>query len=262
MANTKKKKSRVKKPVPRVQSPTSAPRRTIDRRWYLGIALVAVVIVAVLVAFSAFGSGDDSSSPDVQAGGTLPGAAEVQGLLAGIEQKGLTLGKPDAPVTLIEYADVQCPFCAQYSVQTFPDVVNRYVKSGKVKVVFHGVAFIGPDSLTGLQAVQAAGQQDKLWNMLEMLYLNQGQENSGWITDDVLEAAGRSVPGLDVDAMMSARSSSQVESQIEDAAQAAKNDGVNGTPTFVVGKTSGGPTKSFTTLTIDGIAAQVDPLLK
>ena len=100
------------------------------------------------------------------------------------------LGNPNAPVTMQEFADLQCPGCDQYMTTAFPDIVRQYVRTGKVKVEWKGIAFIGPDSEKGLRFVNAAGQQDKLWNVAELIYRNQGTENSGWVTNE-LPALGR-----------------------------------------------------------------------
>ena len=70
------------------------------------------------------------------------------------------LGKANAPVTIVEYADFQCPYCAQWAVDSFPAIVNEYVRPGKVRVVYDGVAFLGPDSLTALQTAFAAGRAE------------------------------------------------------------------------------------------------------
>src|SRR5205823_9670049 len=114
------------------------------------------------------------------------------------------------PVTLIEFADLQCPFCREYTLNALPAIVDEYVRPGKVKLVFSGMAFIGPDSETALRATYAAGLQGRLWNFLDLLYKNQGAENSGWVTDDLLRSVGESIPGLDVDAMLAARQGQSV----------------------------------------------------
>ena len=91
-----------------------------------------------------------------------PPAAELAGeagLLRGIPQQGTALGSPDAPVTLVEYADLQCPYCAQWARDAFPELVRDYVRTGRVRIVFRGLAFLGPDSDAALRAALAAGQQ-------------------------------------------------------------------------------------------------------
>ena len=117
-------------------------------------------------------------------------------MLQGIPQQGLSLGRPNAPVTLVEYGDLQCPICRAYTVATLPTLVRDYVRTGKVRLEFRGLAFLGADSETALKAVIAAGAQNKGWNMLDLLYRNQGEENSGWATESTLRAAAAAIPGL------------------------------------------------------------------
>src|SRR5207248_5606750 len=137
-------------------------------------------------------------------------AAAPADLLDGIPQRGLDLGDPDAPVTLVEYADLQCPYCAYWSRTTFPVLVRDYVRPGKVKLVFRGLAFLGPDSREALQVALAASAQNRLWDMVERLYAVQGPENSGWVDERLLRAIGESVPGLDVERMLAESSSEAV----------------------------------------------------
>ena len=80
-------------------------------------------------------------------------------LFAGIEQHGAALGSPKAPVTLVEYADLQCPYCAQWARDALPTLVEDYVKTGKLRIVFSGMAFIGADSDKALRTAIAAGEQ-------------------------------------------------------------------------------------------------------
>jgi protein-disulfide isomerase len=196
-----------------------------------GVLLAAAGLAAALIAVSVAG-GDDDAPP-----AALHGVAETAALLEGIPQAGNVLGRADAPVTIIEYADYQCPFCAQWAVDTLPAIVDEYVRPGKVKIVFQGLAILGEDSLTALQTAVSAGMQDKLWNVGELLFHNQGAENSGWVTDDLLRDIGASVPGLDVDAMMDGRESAEVADAIGEAQADAQAGGITGTPSFEVGKT-------------------------
>jgi protein-disulfide isomerase len=216
----------------RMQVVTS--RRNLVFAVVVGALLLAAVLVGVLTAGS-----DDDGAVDVETGAPLPGAAETSALLADIPQNGIELGRPDAPVTLVEFADLQCPFCAQYSVDIFPTLVEEYVRPGRVKMVFRGLAFIGEDSEKALRAALAAGEQDRLWHVTDLLYRNQGGENSGWVTDEVLRALGPSFPGLNVDAMLAATDSSAVDREVAAAAEAAEAAEIGGTPSFLIGRGDG-----------------------
>ena len=168
-------------------------------------------------------------------GGSAP--ATPPGLLDGIPQEGVVLGEAGAPVTVVEFADLQCPYCARFARSSLPVVVRELVRPGKVRLVFRGVVFLGPDSERGLRAVLAAGEQGKAWQLLELLYRHQGAENSGWLTDALLQRLGAQVDGLDVERMLAERASDAVERELAIAAQAAADARVDATPTFW-----GGPT--------------------
>src|SRR5207249_2191796 len=113
----------------------------------------------------------------------LAGVADNFTLLSGIPQHGNALGSPKAGVTLIEYADLQCPYCGEFARNALPSLIQDYVRTGKVRLVFRGLAFVGPESDAALRASFAAGRQDRLWSFVHLLYTNQGAENSGWVTD-------------------------------------------------------------------------------
>jgi protein-disulfide isomerase len=209
------------------------PRRNL----VLAVAGAAVILAAILVAVLVVTSGDSDDPPaEVSPAAALPGADETRSLLANIPQDGIALGRPDAPVTLVEFADLQCPFCAQFAVDVLPTLIDEYVRPGRVRVVFRGLAFIGEDSEKALRAALAAGQQDRLWHVTDLMYRNQGGENSGWVGDDFLRALGPSVPGLDVDAMLAATESPAVDEEITAANAAAESAQVQGTPSFLLGR--------------------------
>ena len=203
------------------RSATNRPSRTAVAVGF-GIAIAAAV---ALVAVALVSRNDSSATP--------PTASPVVDL-TGIPQDGVVLGNPAAKVTLIEYADQQCPACRLYTEEFFPTFVNEYVRSGKVKAQFRGFPFIGDDSVTGLRFLLAAAEQNKLWNLQEALYRNQGAENKGWLTDDLVRRVAGETPGLDVDKLFADANSPAIRQQADGAAQAASEAGIQGTPTFLV----------------------------
>lgn len=184
---------------------------------------VAAAIAAALVAASQLGGDEQRTVRPAQ-------TVEPTELFAGIPQRGAVLGRPDAPVTVVEYADLQCPFCAEWAARTLPPLVHDYVRPGKVRFVFRGLAFLGPDSDTALRAALAASEQRRLWDVVHELYARQGPENAGWVTDDLLEEIGAGE--LD-------RTQPWIDARIERDAEIARSAGVSGTPAFQVGPTGG-----------------------
>jgi protein-disulfide isomerase len=205
----------------------------------LGVVLGggAVLAAALIVVSVVLTRGGETKA--VATGSTLPGAAEVVDELRGIPQRRFVLGREDAPVTMVEYADLQCPFCAQWAVEVFPELVRDYVRAGKLRLEWRGLAFIGPESRDALRAVDAAALQNRLWHMVEIIFRNQGPENGGWVTEDFIRAAARSIPGLDVDKLMADRDSAFVADALERATEQARAAGVDRTPTFQIGRTGG-----------------------
>jgi protein-disulfide isomerase len=188
----------------------------------IGVAALALAAGSVRAA---------SAQPEASA----PGAHEIAALLRGIPQDGPWRGRAGAKVTLVEYVDVQCPYCSRFARETFPTIVRRYVRTGRVRILFRGLAFVGADSLTGLRWVVAAGRQDRLWHVLELLFANQGMENKGWVTASRLTSVARSVDGLRLDALRRDSTGAAVTAQIRAAAGAAQRARVPGTPYFEVG---------------------------
>lgn len=235
MSSKQAKRRRAGQPPPRSRSQAAAGRREASPR----VLIAAAVIVGILIvaAFAAFRltSGSDAKPPPP--GVALPGASDVERMLKGIPQNGDVLGSSSAPVTMVEYVDLQCPYCQQFETQVMPNVIDRYVRSGKLKVELRVLAFIGQDSVRGQEAAIAAGMQDKEFNFAQLLYANQSGENTGWLSEDMVTAAAQSIPGLDVEQLSSDRNSSAVSSTAKQYVSQATADGVTGTPTLLVGPT-------------------------
>ena len=221
------------------------------------------MVVVVIVLGSVLTGGKSSSSSTPARGATLPGAAEARKLFAGIPQNGNVLGSPNAPVTLVQYIDLQCPFCQEFETQAMPKVLAKYVRTGKVKIEARPIASIGPDSERGRAGALAAAQQNRMFNYMQLLYLNQGTENTGWLNDAMATAAASSIPGLNLQAWSSARDSSAVTDQASQLDTEAKADTVTETPTVLVGKSGGRLQKVSVSLSnIDSLSTAIENALR
>jgi protein-disulfide isomerase len=141
------------------------------------IMAVAILVAALMAVLSQLGG----------AGGSSASSEDVGKLYSGIPQSGTTLGKSDAPVTVYLYEDFQCPYCGQFSREMVPQLVEDYVRGGKAKLISEPLTFLGPDSVAAARAALAAGEQDRYWPYHSLLFENQGEENSGYVTSDFLE---------------------------------------------------------------------------
>jgi protein-disulfide isomerase len=203
-----------------------------------GVVVLAAIGVTLGFAFSG-GSSKAAVPPRGSLVNALPGAGDAQRLLQGIPQRGNVLGSRSAPVTLVEYVDLQCPFCQQFETQAMPALIGSYVRTGKVKIEARPIAFIGPDSQLGRAAAIAAGEQNKLFNFAQILYLNQGSENTGWLNDQMVTSAASSIPELDVSRLLAGSNSDAVKARAAAFDRQAVADNVRATPTILVGKSGG-----------------------
>ncbi len=195
-----------------------------------GAVALAVVVVIALIAIS---RPDDDSSPEL-AVTSLPERD------ASIPQDGRTLGNPDAPLTIIEYADFQCPACGEFARTVEPQLIEEYVKTGKVKLVYHDFPFLDDrsdekESDNASEAAFCAQEQGQFWAYHDMVYSNQDGENNGAFSRDRLIEMARNVPGIDVDQFTSCIDGDEYEDDVQELYQATIDAGVQSTPTFVMG---------------------------
>lgn len=207
----------------------------------LGAVAGVVILIVIAVVLAVVLTGGKKSSAKVPAVGSipngLPGSADVAALFKGIPQKNLVLGSAFAPVTMVEFIDLQCPICQEFETTVMPDIIPRYVRTGKVKVYVRPWAFIGPDSFRGQSAMLSAGLQNKAFNYAQILYDNQGTENTGWLNSNMVIQAASSIPGLKVPQLLAQTKSSTVKNAALAVAADANVRQVSGTPTIFVGKT-------------------------
>jgi protein-disulfide isomerase len=199
--------------------------RAARKRRLLQLGGVAGLAAVVLVAVIALSGG--SSTPSAQ-----------PALFRGIPERGGVLGQADAPVTVTEYVDLQCPVCARASQTVLPDVIKDYVRTGKVKLDARTLHFIGADSVRAARVAAGAAQQGKLWPFLEAFYAKQGAENSGYVTDDFLRDVAADA-GVDADKALAYADSAAAERPLTQANEDAARLKIDGTPTFTVQRGDG-----------------------
>jgi protein-disulfide isomerase len=220
----------------------STVRRT--RLTRLGI-VVAVVVVAIVVVLIATGGGKKSGPP------TSPvvknkEVALVNATVGGIPQNGTVLGNPQAPVTLVYYGDLECPICKEFTLEALPSIIQKQVRTGKLKIEYRSLetATREPEVFKSQQiAALAAGKQNKMWNFVETFYHEQGEEDSGYVTESYLQGLAQQVAGLNLTKWTADRAEPALANQVAADAQAANTLGFTGTPSFELSKSGETPTK-------------------
>jgi protein-disulfide isomerase len=180
---------------------------------------------------------------------------------------GVTLGDPNAPVTIDVFEDFQCPACKSFTENTEPLVIQNLVATGQARYVFHNYPFLDGNSVgssgesdQAANASMCANEQDKFWEMHSILYANLGVENQGAFSDRRLQAMAESI-GLDMDAFNSCFNANKYEAEIQADFDLGEEMGVSGTPTvFVNGNRVGAPGKvaSYQEI-VDAVNAIVPP---
>jgi protein-disulfide isomerase len=231
-------------------------------RQRLSLLVGVVVAAALVVGVLALASGSDDGPQGLGDGSSLQGQAEVNHMFAGIPQQGIAVGDPDAPVTLVEFVDLQCPFCAQFARNELPELVRRYVRTGKVRIELRVLTFLGEDSLRAGQVATAAAEQDKGWQFADLFFNNQGPENSGYATDEFLREVASGVDGLDADEAMADAQGPAATAQLRRAAAAAETLGISSTPTFYASRRGGALERlELSELTAAAVGAEIDDRL-
>src|SRR5579863_8430673 len=172
-------------------------QRTRRVRMLGGVVILAVAIVAVVIAISAKGGNKPVQATSAAAKAVT---TDVSNLLNGIPQSGETLGNPNAPVTITEYADLDCPVCDSFALPTsrnnsdgapgsgyFDQLVKQYVRPGKAKIVCRSLETATASANGSMWSQQqaaayAAGLQGKAWNYIETWYYEQQSEQSSYVT--------------------------------------------------------------------------------
>jgi protein-disulfide isomerase len=216
------------------------------RMTQLAIAVTVVVVAVVVIAIAAGGGGGSKAAPKQGSSAEKQAVSTVNATLSSsggkqIPQNGNVLGNPNAPVTLVYFGDLQCPICKDFTLGALPKIIQQWVASGKLRIEYRSLetATREPEVFKEQQvAALAAGAQAKMWNYLELFYHEQGEESSGYVTEAYLQSLARQA-GLNMATWSADRNKAEYSNQVAADAQAANNQGFNGTPSFLIGTTGG-----------------------
>jgi protein-disulfide isomerase len=166
-----------------------------------------------------------------------PAATIVDPNLPPAVAKGYTMGRPDAPVQILEFADFECPACGNYSVVTEPDVRKRIIEPGLARVTYYDFPLPQhKNTLSASESAACANDQGKFWEMHDRLFQGQTDWNTEATSDpvSVMQGYAKAI-GLDVDKWRACVDARTHEREILANKAEGERRQVNQTPTFVIG---------------------------
>jgi protein-disulfide isomerase len=209
---------------------------------------VGVVIVGVLIATS--GTSDRSAAREF----AIP---EVSRPTALVDAR--AVGAADAPITIELWEDFQCPACGVFSRSTEPRLLEEYVATGKVRLIYRDMAFLGQESIDAAVGARAAQQLlggDGFWRFHDLLFHNQDGENEGAFDRSVLGDMAVSL-GIDRAAFLAALDDPKLIAAVRDETQSGAGQGISSTPTLAINglKAAGAPPYQALAEYLDGLLA-------
>ncbi len=195
----------------------------------IGAGIAIVSIISALFAVSVL-----DIDPELQFEETTPKpgiAGDSMSLFTG--NAAIFLGSDDAPITLVEFGDYQCFFCNKFFHETEPSILENYVETGKVKIIFKDFTIIGPDSIGAAHGAHCAEDQGKFWEYHNELYDNWTGENNGWASSENLVRFAQNI-GLNEEEFNQCMSDGKYKQLVTASSNDAKNLGITGTPAFFV----------------------------
>lgn len=164
----------------------------MQSRW-IPFTILSVATIALLAALISLSVGEHKEEQF-----TISGAGEVQELIGGIPQLGDRLGSDDAPVTIDVFNDIQCTRCADYQLNVIDPLINEYVRTGAAQMIFRHYPLGGKPVTLGGVAAEAAGEQDRQWQFIEVFVRNLDQVPEQGVNQEFLNEIAATVPKLEV----------------------------------------------------------------
>ena len=163
-----------------------------------------------------------------------PQAQEEQVVKAKVNLEGFAmLGSKEAPLTIVEFTDYQCPFCQRFHTTAFPELKKNYIDTGKVRFYSRDMPLdFHPDAMRAAEAARCASDQGQFWRLRDVMGANPNKLDMDSLVADVTNLK------MDVKAFRACVESEKYKSAVQTDVMEAMKIGANGTPTFVVGKST------------------------
>lgn len=218
-------------------SSPSVPLEAKYRRSLILNAILAVAVVFLLVVAIAQGAGGAQTGAQ-----PTPAASDGAKPSPTLERRDpadpMAVGAVDAPVVLIEWTDMRCPYCALFSKTTLPTLLKEYVDTGKVRIEVRDVAFFGDQSAQASVAARAAGRQGKFMEYLEAVYAAAPESGHPELPRDTLIGFAKTIGVPDIAAFTADLDDPALLSAVQQSTTEAQGLGVNSVPFFVAGGTA------------------------
>ena len=150
-----------------------------------------------------------------------------------IENGSPFMGNVDAPITILEWGDYQCTYCYKFHQNTLNIINEKFIKTGKVKIIFKDFPLNGPDSKLAAEASYCAQDQQKYWEYHDELYKNWGGERTGWVTREALTKFAESTK-LNIEKFNKCLDDQKYQNKVDSLHKFGKEIGIDATPSFLV----------------------------
>ncbi|MCS4538763.1 MAG: DsbA family protein [Thaumarchaeota archaeon] len=214
------------------------------KKWWVILAIFTTVsVVTVGLILYPLASNQPSPTPASPSSpskvsavpGANPDAAQVvdSTLLKNLAGASPPLGSESAPITIYEFADYQCPNCQSWWISVKPLLVDKFIKTGKAKLIMVEFPFLGKDSFSSAQAAKCAGEQGRYWEYHDTLYSEQKGIDTGWASIEKLKKFASEL-GLDMEAFNTCLDSGKYSEIVKQSFKDGEKLVVPGTPTFFI----------------------------
>ncbi|PIN79406.1 hypothetical protein COV16_04415 [Candidatus Woesearchaeota archaeon CG10_big_fil_rev_8_21_14_0_10_34_8] len=208
---------------------------TTNNVWKITTVVLAVLVIILIILITRdfmSPAGGPSDATDF-ADDTEDDAAEIEFSDVELSDGDWIKGEEDAPVTIIEYSDFQCPYCQRFYLQTLSSIEENYIDTGKVKIVFrHFPLSFHQNAQISAEAAECAGEQGMFWEMHDMLFENGSGDGTGLAQTDIEGYAADL--GLDTATFSECLDSGKYTEKVQTDIKTGAAQGVKGTPGFIV----------------------------
>ena len=170
------------------------------------------------------------------------------------------LGSTSAPITIVEFGDYQCEACYHWYHNTRADIIDNYIETGKVNLVFMDLPFLGRDSITAAQATYCADDQGKYWEYHETLYNFQEAIDNGWASKDRLVSFAFDLD-MNLDEFNDCMDSSKYAKRVKANYDESQRFGAEATPTFLIISPDGNMKKITSAQPYSVFSQVIEPML-